>query len=117
GHVGGVSGAGAGATFVIFLPAADGDAAGPAAAERSEPRGGSETVLLCEDEPGVRRLLELLLSDAGYRVLSAGRPTEALELMRGERIDALISDVIMPDMPGPGLARLVQEHDPRVPTV
>ena len=69
--------------------------------------GGDETILLCEDEDGVRALVELVLAGAGYRVLSEGRPNDALGARRGEpgQIHALVTDVIMPDMPGPELAR------------
>ena len=118
GHIRVTSSPGAGATFSIFLPAASMEVVSPSRVlDRAESRGGRETVLVCEDEAGVRRLLEYLLVDAGYRVLTAGRPSEALELFAREPIDALVSDVIMPDMPGPELARIVQERDPRVRTL
>ena len=63
---------------------------------------GTETILLCEDEDAVRGLLVLLLTDAGYEVLAACRPTEALELAQSHdgRIAALVTDVTA-DSAGP----------------
>ena len=68
--------------------------------------GGDETLLVCEDEPGVRALVELVLTGAGYTVHAAGRPEEALELARRERdaIDVLVTDIVMPGMSGLELA-------------
>ena len=73
-----------------------------------EPLGGNETILLCEDEEGVRALVEIVLSGAGYRVLGEARPNDAIERAAREDIDALVTDVIMPDMPGPELARRLE---------
>ncbi len=81
--------------------------------------GGGETLLVCEDEEGVRFLLERILEQAGYRVLTAARPSEALEHSAAEpgRIHGLVSDVIMPDMPGPELARMLHDVRPGMPTL
>ncbi|MBL8959705.1 MAG: response regulator [Gemmatimonadetes bacterium] len=66
------------------------------------PAGGSETVLLVEDEAIVRLLAVELLQRLGYRVLVAARPSEALEILgdRTEEIDLLITDLVMPEMNG-----------------
>ena len=74
----------------------------------SDPVGGHETILLCEDEEGVRALVEIVLCGAGYRVLGEARPNDAIERAAVEDIDALVTDVIMPDMPGPELARRLE---------
>ncbi|MDA2937280.1 response regulator [Acidobacteria bacterium AH-259-A15] len=74
---------------------------------------GSETILLVEDEAGVRRTLERILRVQGYRVLSAAHPGEAEEIFAklGKEIDLLFSDVVMPEMSGPELySKLVQKH-------
>jgi hypothetical protein len=74
---------------------------------------GDETILLVEDEESLRRVAQRILSDAGYRVIAAGNGPEALAAASRspERIDLLLSDVIMPQMPGPQLAeRLLRER-------
>ena len=111
GHVQVYSETGYGTTFKVYFPAAVGAVADAPIDEPAPIRlTGTETILLCEDEDAVRGLLVLLLTDAGYEVLAACRPTEALELAQSHdgRIAALVTDVILPDMPGPELAeRLV----------
>ncbi len=67
---------------------------------------GSGSVLLVEDEEGVRRLIATILEQYGYSVLAAPDGVEALRIFEtcGNRIDLLISDVVMPRMRGPELA-------------
>jgi two-component system, cell cycle sensor histidine kinase and response regulator CckA len=103
GHVWVDSVVGEGSTFRVYLPRTEERAAlkkplHPGAA----PAGGSETVLVVEDEEGVRELVRELLQEAGYTVLAAGRGKEAIEVgrARGEEIDLLITDMIMPEMSG-----------------
>jgi two-component system cell cycle sensor histidine kinase/response regulator CckA len=112
---------GRGTTFTVSLPAepaAAGARAVPAAQE-SEQLGGDETVLVCEDEEGVRRLVEHILASNGYRLLVAALPSEALRLAADpdQPIDAIVTDVIMPEMPGPELAERVQALRPGVRTI
>jgi two-component system cell cycle sensor histidine kinase/response regulator CckA len=78
---------------------------------------GEETVLLCEDEAGVRHLVEHVLTTHGYRVLSAAGPLQALELAAESHVDVLVSDVIMPDLSGPELARRLDSVRPGVRTL
>jgi CheY-like chemotaxis protein len=86
--------------------------------DTSEDLAGDETILLCEDEEGVRRLIELILTTQGYRVRSTAGPREALEIAAtDERIDALVSDVIMPDMSGPDLAQRLKTLRPGLRTL
>ena len=96
----------AGATFRIFLPEVDRPPEAPASAERAASGGGSETVLLVEDEDAVRRLIQRVLESAGYRVLEAESPAEALRLCQRhpEPIDLMLTDVVMPLMSGRELA-------------
>ncbi len=96
---------GKGATFVIVLPAAAGSeqAAGAAAAAASRPVATRrETVLLVEDEAQVRELAGIALGRAGFTVIEAQRPDEALAL--AERHDGpihlILTDVVMPGMSG-----------------
>jgi DNA-binding NtrC family response regulator len=88
--------------------------------EASQERAHStETVLLCEDEPSVRRLAEMILTRHGYNVMSAARPSEALALAAAHatHIDALVTDVIMPDMLGPELAARLRTTQPGLSVV
>jgi two-component system cell cycle sensor histidine kinase/response regulator CckA len=98
---------GLGTTFKLALPAQS-TAAEPTPAPdtpAAEPARGAETVLLCEDDEPLRQLTERILTTRGYTVLPAARPAEALALAaRPGGIDILVTDVIMPDMPGPELA-------------
>ncbi len=77
-----------------------------------------ETVLLVEDEPGVRALATTLLERSGYVVIAASSAREALELVggtHGRSIDLLATDVVMPGMSGPDLARRLTSLRPGVP--
>ncbi len=75
----------------------------------ARPSRGTETVLLVEDEPGVRNLAVRSLERHGYRVLPAARGDEAIEIAKSHDgpIQLLITDVIMPGMSGPDLVQQV----------
>lgn len=62
------------------------------------------TILVVDDEPIVLSLVGRILELAGYSVFLANRPSEALMLAQGNRIDILLTDVVMPGMSGPVLA-------------
>jgi len=92
-----------GTTFKIYLPqVAAGSASGVADAAASSRVFGDETVLLVEDEPGVRKLVRGILEQYGYSVLEAASGREALEMDAGHkgRIDLLLTDVVLPEMSG-----------------
>jgi CheY-like chemotaxis protein len=92
---------GVGTRFRILFPAIVDPSA--AAARRHTPvRGGTETVLLVEDDDGVRRIARLGLEEHGYRVLEATNGREALEAIesRTSPIDVVVTDVVMPEMSG-----------------
>jgi CheY-like chemotaxis protein len=86
---------------------------------RPEPgqRSAAARVLVAEDDAAVRQVVVRLLSRAGYTVLSAADGSEALELVASHTIDVLVSDVVMPTMSGPELAREVLARYPRVGVV
>jgi PAS domain S-box-containing protein len=112
---------GSGTTFHIDLPAA---AAGLTAAraappDQERPQGSGETILVVEDDDGVREIVLRILTSAGYRVLQAPRPEVALEVCRHPdvHLDALITDAVMPGMAGTELIEEVQRLHPGLPAV
>ncbi len=106
---------GHGTTFKIYLPRCEEPLEElPPAAPAREAAPGTETILLVEDEPEVRRLVEKLLRLKGYRVLSAGSPADAVATAKrhDDAIHLLLTDVIMPGMNGRELARLLAAGRP-----
>jgi signal transduction histidine kinase/CheY-like chemotaxis protein len=99
---------GRGSRFEVYLPRVEAAAADapPSPAGPGSVPGGTETVLLVEDEPGVRDLARDVLAAQGYRVLAAGDPAEALRLSGGHPgpVHLLLTDVVMPGMSGRDLA-------------
>ncbi len=110
---------GQGTTVKVYLPIATGALTTPSVpAPRMPTQGGSETILVVEDEAAVSRLIARVLRSRGYEVLQANDGLEALQIWRlhDGKIDLLLTDVVMPNMGG---VELVQElrkagHDPRV---
>ncbi|WP_439631777.1 response regulator [Gemmata sp.] len=105
---------GAGTTFSVLFPAAaHEDAAAPAATPAPVARG-TETLLLVEDEPAVRRFARRSLEALGYAVLEAGNGAEALRAADAHAgpIHLLVTDVVMPEMGGRDLAEAVRGRRP-----
>jgi CheY-like chemotaxis protein len=106
-----------GTTIKIFLPRAD-HMAGDLHLRSADPRalGGSETILLVEDHPDVRSLARAALTRHGYPVLDAREGEEALRIARNHHgtIHLLVTDVVMPAMGGPELARRLLRRRPHV---
>jgi len=98
---------GEGTTFTIYLPRAEAAPVSlPVRLEEEAAPGGGETILLVEDEPGVRKLVRQMLVQQGYQVLEAGDAAESLSLVERHpgRIDLLLTDIVMPQMNGRELA-------------
>jgi CheY-like chemotaxis protein len=115
GQVGVTSEPGAGSTFTIYLPAHQADVETVAAHPPHAPvRGGAEKVLLVEDEALVRQLTHEILRRNGYRVLEAADGVEALAVVRdhADRIDLMLTDVVMPRMSGHELVELARPVRP-----
>ncbi len=113
---------GGGAEFTIYLPvhaAAEAVAAPKGAAparEKPADTWGTGTILIVEDEDMVRAIAERALTRQGYAVVTAENGEAALELLGTiERPDLLISDVVMPVMDGPSMARQVRARYPDLP--
>ncbi len=97
---------GRGTTFHTYLPRME---AHPVTREEAAPvetSPGKETILLVEDEDAVRKLVKLMLEKAGYTVFQARSGAEALSICEAyqNKIDLLITDIVMPGMSGPALA-------------
>jgi PAS domain S-box-containing protein len=108
---------GKGSVFKVYLPVVDEDATFPDVARRRSPiPRGSETVLLVEDEEGVRELARQVLEMNGYKVLEAENGHEALRVAEGNgaMVDLLLTDVVMPHLGGRGLAEQVASLHPNV---
>jgi len=98
---------GHGSAFKIYLPAVTAQLSSTVKTTTAPETAlrGSETILLVEDDEAVRRLARLILERAGYRIVEAKNPRDAVRVADqfGERIDLLLSDLIMPESEGPPL--------------
>jgi Response regulator containing CheY-like receiver, AAA-type ATPase, and DNA-binding domains len=110
------SAAGAGTTFRVLLPIAPPDAVDDQVRLETVASGGSETVLLVEDEEAVRTIATRILASQGYAVLSARHGKDALELAASHDgpIDLLLTDLVMPEMDGYTLAARLRELRPEM---
>lgn len=84
-----------------------------------EYKTGTETILVVEDEEPLRKVVVELLSQLGYQVLSAANGKEALRLAADSRqqIHLLLTDVLMPEISGPELARRLKVQRPSLKVV
>jgi CheY-like chemotaxis protein len=114
GHVAVESEPGAGTEFKIYLPRTLESPAETEAPVAGPVPSRPATVLLAEDEPDVRAVLERMLRLMGHEVLVAAGADEALALWRrhGRPLDLLVTDVVMAGRPGPELARLLAAELP-----
>jgi two-component system, cell cycle sensor histidine kinase and response regulator CckA len=107
---------GVGTTVSIYLPVAEG-AVDIADGQTSAPVArGTETVLLVEDEAGLKHLIRRTLTRYGYTVLESENVNDALDIAEHHegRIDLLLSDVIMPGLNGPDLAQRIVRLRPEI---
>ena len=97
---------GAGSTFCVWLPSVEEEASAPLPPPPPpESYEGYETVLVAEDEPSVRGLVRTSLERLGYRVLEAKDGRDAFDICSrdGADVDLLLTDIVMPNLDGPGL--------------
>jgi len=107
---------GKGTTFKIYLPRVEEVAQEDQPARSAMPVHGTETVLIVEDEEAVRRVARRILESAGYTVLTAANPGEALLLLERhqEPVHLMLSDVVMPGMSGRDLAARIADIRPQI---
>ena len=107
---------GHGSTFKVYFPRYDGWEAEKSEASTSEVPGGTETLLLVEDDANLRNLVARVLSGCGYTVFVAEGGVEALALARdpATQIDAVISDVVMSGMNGRQLVEKLLDSRPGI---
>jgi two-component system, cell cycle sensor histidine kinase and response regulator CckA len=102
-----------GTIFEIYLPRVELATAAPAARRPAESKG-SETILLVDDEEGVRKLVSAVLNSGGYTVIEAANGLAALSVYEknSHKIDLVLADVVMPQMNGFELVRTLAEKNP-----
>jgi PAS domain S-box-containing protein len=107
---------GKGTTFRVYLPIVEEAISPRRVTKTSTPVGGTETVLLAEDEPSIRNVLSEFLESKGYKVLAAQNGSQALEIAEhySGTIDVLVTDVVMPQVRGPELAKRVTKLYPHI---
>jgi two-component system, cell cycle sensor histidine kinase and response regulator CckA len=118
GYVWAYSELGQGTTFKVYLPL-EMEPASRTPAAPVPVRASGEVILVVEDEPTVRGMTSRALQEYGYQVVSAGGAQEALALVkqRNEKVRLLITDVVMPGMDGPELARQMLALRPGLPVL
>ncbi|MBI5073715.1 MAG: PAS domain S-box protein [Nitrospirae bacterium] len=110
--------AGKGTTFKIYLPASGEKKAEQPENEKQGLAGGSETIIVVDDDPSIRRLIGDILKPLGYRLFIADDGEEALNIAGREgSVDVLLTDVIMPNMNGKQLADIFRRDYPGVKIV
>jgi CheY-like chemotaxis protein len=105
----------AGTTFTLYLPARSApNLERPADSSSDEAVSARGTILLVEDEHAVRRIVRQLLINQGYQVIEAATGLEACTIFeeRSGQIDVLMTDVVMPEMNGPALAKQLMARRP-----
>lgn len=110
---------GQGTSFKIYLPSAEGAVAESLPEVQAMPVGGSETILVVEDEAGLRNLTKVILAELGYNILTAEDGEQALEMYAAhqEEIDLMLIDVIMPRMGGRLVYERLQEMGSTLPFI
>jgi PAS domain S-box-containing protein len=118
GHVAIYSESNQGTTIRIYLPRSPGAASKRMRARPSDNRGGDETILLVEDEEGVRTYCAEILREFGYHVVEAACASSALQQLESDStVDLLVTDLGLPGVDGSELARRVQSLRPHLPVL
>ena len=116
GHITVYSEEGRGSCFKVYLPAIEETAIRTRKAEPASLAARGETILVVEDDVAVKGVVERFLTRAGYHIESVSCSSEAIVVCdeRGESIDLLLTDVVMPDMGGRDLAEILSARRPNL---
>jgi len=121
GHIGVETQLGKGTAFRVYLPMYQADEEEEVRVQEtilSAPSGRGETILLAEDDERIRTVAQGILESLGYRVLTAGNGNEALDVYRSEeRVDLVITDIVMPGMGGVELIRELRKETPNLKAI
>ncbi len=107
---------GRGSTFHVYLPASTRTIVATESRYLEVPAGGTETILVVDDEEVIREVMRRILTSVGYTVLTAENGAQAVDIFRQRReeIDLVILDMIMPEMGGAKTFELLRDIDPEV---
>ncbi|MFW5957678.1 MAG: response regulator, partial [Desulfosalsimonas sp.] len=119
GHITVYSRPGQGTTFHVYLPLARREEEKPSAQSAKQVPGGTESVLLVDDEQPIVEIQQMILEGLGYRVAARTSSVEALEAFRSnpDKFDIVVTDMVMPNMNGDRLARKLKEIRPDIPVI
>ncbi len=111
---------GIGTSVTVLLPAAAGEVTtAQATSPAPEPGNAGQVILVVEDNDAMREVVRRMLTEAGYRVITAAAAKDALEIITNPviHVDALLTDLVMPDMSGVQLAARLRDHRPALPVL
>ncbi len=108
---------GKGTAFVVSLPAVQSGEERGSSTSQPVVTGGTETILLVEDQDAVRTFLATALETYGYQVLAASGGEQAMRIADTAKIDLLVTDIVMPKMNGAELANLLAVRQPWIRTI
>nr|MBA3348522.1 response regulator [Actinomycetota bacterium] len=103
---------GIGSTFTIAFPSIAGAKSPASVAPVTTDKGGSERIIVVEDEPSLGSMIKRMLEARGYEITVAATPVEALALADDRSFDLLVTDVVMPEMNGRQLAERLASNAP-----
>ncbi len=107
---------GHGTRFTLYFPRAHDNVNEEPIQNNTQPKDlyGTETILIVDDEPALINVTSQILEQHGYNCLSANNGKQALKTLANQKIDILLTDVIMPEMDGYELAAIVQKEYPDI---
>ena len=108
-----------GTTFRVYLPVTQSAVAGKKPEKAMPAEGGTETILVGEDDAGVRQLTRIFLEESGYSVIEAVDGDEAIAVFKDNqgRIDLVILDIVMPKKSGKSVADEIRVANPKIPVL